>query len=792
VCNFREVHPRVQQWGSKTLRCHISDGLDQEHTDFHMAEREEIRGNFEEVFGRYNDLEFQYLDELTRPDSYQFLLCSHCQVVRSTSFAIYRVLPHTPAEVFIVIGMNIALEALFEYDIPKVLLVHQEQDLPSLLRGYEVVEAISSSEVKRKLRAFIPPVIQQVRETAWKPRLLPFVEIAVQPDLELLGEETLSEPTTEPRESGKITAITVLLADNDLDFLAVRRAFLEKEGYTVFMATSPVEARDILRSGGIDLAILDLRLTDDSDERDRSGLELAKDKAFKDVSKIMISDFPTYEAVQEALRPAADGLSPAQDFVAKQDGPEAMMQAVSRLVAQIEQTDSLRGSLLYLLVDFESALRTLVDQVLQLTYGQEWPSQFHVGREPSRLTMAQLLRLIGDQRSVFEPLFTASGTYGALVTTAREIVTTRNALAHGVPGPDATEVQRVQKLVEGLLPVIRNAIMVRGIAGTFTVSQSEFVRMLVEATEKATQEIRFVEVVQRVDLTEELLSLPLLSTIQKASERGVKVMIVYALSGNHPLPSVPASVLPPLDSSFLPKFLDRGIEVRVIQVKESVSDNTFVIYDSKEAYRVVDSIQGQTTFERVNAVDTLIVLRDRFEYWWARAGKTPSQESYSETSDLHLLISHPSDEQLVSFLEFPIPPRDLSRKLAREVQFLLYLENPTPTMARYIVIEMSVTSDTDFFLAYGYDKHPFIIEESPHPWRITLSDTYGRCSFEGGADFVCHSKARRRLGLVRVLVPYGQPETTLTFHYRIQAEGYDCEGSSAVRLFTANSSADAS
>jgi hypothetical protein len=63
------------------------------------------------------------------------LLCSHCQTVRSTPFAIYRIQPYTPAEVFISIGISIALEPLFEYDIPKVVLVRTEQELPSLREG---------------------------------------------------------------------------------------------------------------------------------------------------------------------------------------------------------------------------------------------------------------------------------------------------------------------------------------------------------------------------------------------------------------------------------------------------------------------------------------------------------------------------------------------------------------------------------------------------------------------------------------------------------------------------------
>jgi len=153
-----------------------------------------------------------------------------------------------------------------------------------------------------------------------------------------------------------------------------------------------------------------------------------------------------------------------------------------------------------------------------------------------------------------------------------------------------------------------------------------------------------------------------------------------------------------------------------------------------------------------------------------------------KASDLRLLVADPSGKQLVSHLEFSIPSRDPSRKLAYEIVFRLYLDNQGQTMARYVVIDMAITSDTDFFLAYDYEGEPFLIEEAPRRWQITLSNTYGQCYFEGGADFVCHSKVHQRLGLVKMLVPYGQPDTTVTFRYRILAEGYESRGSFVIML----------
>jgi hypothetical protein len=159
-----------------------------------------------------------------------------------------------------------------------------------------------------------------------------------------------------------------------------------------------------------------------------------------------------------------------------------------------------------------------------------------------------------------------------------------------------------------------------------------------------------------------------------------------------------------------------------------------------------------------------------------------SQPVSSEIPDLRLLAAGSSGEQLASRLEFSIPPHDPAKKLAHGVEFRLYLDNPRPTMARYVEIDMRVTSDTDSFWMYGYKNEPFLIEESPRPWKITLSDAYIRCCFKGGADFVCHSEVQQDLGLVKMLIPYGQPNTTVTFGYCILAEGCKSEGGFVIAL----------
>ncbi|MGB9724197.1 MAG: response regulator [Chloroflexia bacterium] len=127
---------------------------------------------------------------------------------------------------------------------------------------------------------------------------------------------------------------TILFADNDPDFLDTRAEFLEQAGYRVRKAYTLEQAREVLTEAHVHLAILDIRMEDDDDEKDISGLILAKDPIFRPIPKIILTAFPTYQAVREALGPALGGLPPAVDFIAKQEGPEVLLQALERVFAQ--------------------------------------------------------------------------------------------------------------------------------------------------------------------------------------------------------------------------------------------------------------------------------------------------------------------------------------------------------------------------------------------------------------------------------------------------------------------------
>jgi hypothetical protein len=71
-------------------------------------------------------------------------------------------------------------------------------------------------------------------------------------------------------------------------------------------------------------------MRDDNDGKDTSGLALAEEEAYYPIPKIILTAYPDYEQVRRALGPMLTTLPPAVDFIAKREGPEAMLQAVAR------------------------------------------------------------------------------------------------------------------------------------------------------------------------------------------------------------------------------------------------------------------------------------------------------------------------------------------------------------------------------------------------------------------------------------------------------------------------------
>lgn len=133
----------------------------------------------------------------------------------------------------------------------------------------------------------------------------------------------------------------ILFMDNDPRFLDVQSRLLEQEGYTVYRALTVADAEVKLKNERIHLAILDIRVEDEDDGQDISGLLLAQNKVFQPIPKIILTGHTgsrnTYKYTRDVLGPTEAGLPPAINFIGKDEGPEVLIQAVQRALEQYVQ-----------------------------------------------------------------------------------------------------------------------------------------------------------------------------------------------------------------------------------------------------------------------------------------------------------------------------------------------------------------------------------------------------------------------------------------------------------------------
>jgi DNA-binding response OmpR family regulator len=130
----------------------------------------------------------------------------------------------------------------------------------------------------------------------------------------------------------------ILFVENVAAFLKTRKDALEQEGYEVLTAAKPGDAKIILANCRVHLVIIDLRLRDDGDKDDFSGLELAKETD-PTIPKIFLTAFPDPEAIRRGMLQDAKGRQPILDVVSKQSGPANMIEVVNRIFEQHVRID---------------------------------------------------------------------------------------------------------------------------------------------------------------------------------------------------------------------------------------------------------------------------------------------------------------------------------------------------------------------------------------------------------------------------------------------------------------------
>jgi CheY-like chemotaxis protein len=120
----------------------------------------------------------------------------------------------------------------------------------------------------------------------------------------------------------------VLVVDNDPVVCSSVQLLLETRGFEVLSASSVQEARAILSTEPIHLALLDIRLEDDTDPNDTSGLDLAEEMD-PIVARIILTGYASYEHTRRALGHRIDTV-PALDVISKKRPPSEWLGVVER------------------------------------------------------------------------------------------------------------------------------------------------------------------------------------------------------------------------------------------------------------------------------------------------------------------------------------------------------------------------------------------------------------------------------------------------------------------------------
>jgi CheY-like chemotaxis protein len=125
---------------------------------------------------------------------------------------------------------------------------------------------------------------------------------------------------------------TILLAENAESSRKRWEDFLKGAGYTVALASTPEEARSVLESRKVDLAVIDVRMENDMSEADISGLELAADPIFRPIPKIMLTGHrpPPYSDLRKVWEPIGGEPPAVVAFVGKEEGPQILLQEIHR------------------------------------------------------------------------------------------------------------------------------------------------------------------------------------------------------------------------------------------------------------------------------------------------------------------------------------------------------------------------------------------------------------------------------------------------------------------------------
>lgn len=121
----------------------------------------------------------------------------------------------------------------------------------------------------------------------------------------------------------------VLLVDNRTSYLNVQTSLLEDVGYQVLNANSTEDANQLLQEKHVHLIISDIRMEDDDDPEDISGLLWVQGESYRPIPKIILTAYPE-DYVRQVLEVVLVKQANIVGFVSKPSEPKKLHEEISQ------------------------------------------------------------------------------------------------------------------------------------------------------------------------------------------------------------------------------------------------------------------------------------------------------------------------------------------------------------------------------------------------------------------------------------------------------------------------------
>ena len=125
---------------------------------------------------------------------------------------------------------------------------------------------------------------------------------------------------------------TILIVDDDADFVEATRVVLESAGYAIQSASNGKEGLARLKKGGVDLLVLDVMMTRDT-EGFHIAQEIRKDPATAKVPIVMLTGISQKTGFEFSPETDADYM-PVDVFLEKPVDPDVLLDEIAKALNQ--------------------------------------------------------------------------------------------------------------------------------------------------------------------------------------------------------------------------------------------------------------------------------------------------------------------------------------------------------------------------------------------------------------------------------------------------------------------------